>query len=236
MFVTECLQLSPAPFSLYASAPNDVWSLGVVLSNLVTGRNPWKSAAVEDPTFAAFLQDSEFLKSILPITDELDWILRRIFECDPAQRVTIPQLRRMIMGCSAFTTIPQERRPSTCQSAGIEQQPMTPPTTTYDDFYTIPSPVYSTKSGSSGSYEAWASAPHSPYAVDLGQPQEWESEVCQDMAPPPPPVYQPPSAPTHEISPSSQSWFSSFMPALDFTQKHMSFQPLFPAMNMTFFN
>ncbi|MCJ1282610.1 hypothetical protein MMC26_001935 [Xylographa opegraphella] len=72
--------------------------------NLTCGRNPWKRASVEDATFRAYLKDSHFLSSILPLSPELDRILRRIFECDPARRITLPELRQLILRCPRFTT------------------------------------------------------------------------------------------------------------------------------------
>ncbi|KAE8146540.1 kinase-like domain-containing protein [Aspergillus avenaceus] len=102
----ECQQPNPRPMSCYESAPNDVWSLGVILVNLTCGRNPWKRASPEDSTFRAYLKDPYFLKSILPLTDEMICILSRIFECDPRKRITIPELRNMILECPQFTIPP----------------------------------------------------------------------------------------------------------------------------------
>ncbi|KAL1958277.1 hypothetical protein VTO42DRAFT_4785 [Malbranchea cinnamomea] len=99
----ECQRLNQKP---YASAPNDVWSLGVILVNLCCGRNPWKRASTEDPTFLAYLKDPQFLMTILPLSPELNSILRRIFECDPQKRITIPELRRLIVECPRFTVRP----------------------------------------------------------------------------------------------------------------------------------
>jgi serine/threonine protein kinase len=76
----------------YQSAPNDVWSLGVILVNLTCGRNPWKRASVEDSTYKAYRKDPNFLKTILPVTDECDAILRRIFDLNPSTRITLPEL------------------------------------------------------------------------------------------------------------------------------------------------
>ena len=72
--------------------------------NLTCGRNPWKRASIEDSTFKAYLKNPKFLSSILPLSPELDSILRRIFECDPRRRISIPELRNMILRCSRFTT------------------------------------------------------------------------------------------------------------------------------------
>ncbi|KAH9845651.1 Protein kinase [Teratosphaeria destructans] len=94
---TECQQSNPQPFACYASAPNDVWSLGVILVNLVCGRNPWKRASMDDPTFRAFVRDRNFLQSILPISSDLNFILRRIFEIDPRKRITLDELRDLIV-------------------------------------------------------------------------------------------------------------------------------------------
>jgi len=101
----ECLQSNPRPYTAYASGPNDVWSLGVILVNLCCGRNPWKRASAEDSTFRAFLKDAQFLRSILPLSPELNSILRRIFECDPHKRITLPELRRLIVECPRFTVL-----------------------------------------------------------------------------------------------------------------------------------
>ncbi|KAL7267819.1 Serine/threonine protein kinase [Rhizina undulata] len=102
----ECQQSSPRSSNFYASAPNDVWSLGVILVNLTCGRNPWKRASLSDSTFRAYLKDPRFLRTILPLSPELDSILRLIFECNPQKRITIRELRYRIMACHRFTNGP----------------------------------------------------------------------------------------------------------------------------------
>ncbi|EEP82512.1 negative regulator of sexual conjugation and meiosis [Uncinocarpus reesii 1704] len=96
----ECQQSNSTP---YASAPNDVWSLGVILVNLCCGRNPWKKASPEDSTFNAYLKDREFLRTILPLSPELNSILKRIFDCDPLSRISLPELRKVVLECPRFT-------------------------------------------------------------------------------------------------------------------------------------
>lgn len=87
----------------YACAPNDIWSLGVVLVNLTCGRNPWKSASTKDSTFKAYMENRQFLKSILPLSDELNDILGMIFEMDPSRRISLDELRHRIINCPRFT-------------------------------------------------------------------------------------------------------------------------------------
>ena len=76
----------------------------MILVNLPCGRNPWKRASPEDATFRAFLQNPKFLRSILPLSAELDSILHRVFECDPLKRISIHELRDLIMACPKLTT------------------------------------------------------------------------------------------------------------------------------------
>jgi serine/threonine protein kinase len=100
----ECQTPAPKPYACYESAPNDVWSLGVILVNLTCGRNPWKRASFEDSTFRAYMKDPKFLRSILPLSPELDSILKRVFEYNPSKRIRIPELRELILRCPRFTT------------------------------------------------------------------------------------------------------------------------------------
>lgn len=81
--------------------------------NLTCGRNPWKRASIEDSTFRAYLKNPKFLSSILPLSPELDSILRRIFECDPRRRINIPELRNLILRCPRFTTRSSAAAPPT---------------------------------------------------------------------------------------------------------------------------
>jgi serine/threonine protein kinase len=99
----ECQQPLLTPLG-YASAPNDVWSLGIILVNLTCGCNPWQRASVEDPAFQAYLRDSDHLRNILSLSLELNEILKRIFDCDPERRISLPALRFLVSNCPRFTT------------------------------------------------------------------------------------------------------------------------------------
>lgn len=106
----ECLDKSPSRKSSYQCAPNDIWSLGVILVNLTCGRNPWKQASTEDSTYTAFTRNRNFLKTILPLSDDLNEILSLIFEPRPEKRINIFELKARIMACRNFS-IPQLATP-----------------------------------------------------------------------------------------------------------------------------
>ncbi|KIK66288.1 hypothetical protein GYMLUDRAFT_137924, partial [Collybiopsis luxurians FD-317 M1] len=50
----ECQDGNFSPEGAYSPMHNDIWSLGIILLNLVTGRHPWKSATIWDPMFKAY--------------------------------------------------------------------------------------------------------------------------------------------------------------------------------------
>src|ERR1700733_1018683 len=82
---------------------NDVWSLGIILVNLATGRNPWKTATPDDLTFMAYLQDpSGFFPSVLPLSSEISSILVRMLHVDSSERITLPELREALEDVQSF--------------------------------------------------------------------------------------------------------------------------------------
>lgn len=114
----ECLDQSSRNPS-YRCAPNDVWSLGVILVNLTCGRNPWKQASLQDTTYRAFARNRNFLKTILPLSDELNEILGMIFESNPEDRITVSQLKRRIQHCSRFSANQQLPTPVASPTSSI---------------------------------------------------------------------------------------------------------------------
>jgi hypothetical protein len=80
--------------------------------NLTCGRNPWKQASFEDSTYRAYARNQGFLKTILPVSDQLNDILGMVFNRDPDQRITLPELRERILACPRFTEQPATTLPS----------------------------------------------------------------------------------------------------------------------------
>lgn len=180
----ECQRPSSRTHAYYESAPNDVWSLGVILVNLTCGRNPWKKASPEDTTFRAFLEDPTFLSTILPLAPELNMILRRIFECDPQRRISLDELRQMILACPRFTTSSYHELPpspthyykyvDTTDCAGMAlppSPPASPPPAAESCRWSLLSPSTKQSSGSStSSYDSGYESETGPCDVYRPQP------------------------------------------------------------------
>ncbi|KAF8628748.1 hypothetical protein AX15_003740 [Amanita polypyramis BW_CC] len=99
----ECQGGEFAPDGYYSPQANDVWSLGIVLLNLATGRNPWKSATAADPTFQAYLHDPlAFLPSVLPISRPANDLLLRMLDVNWRTRITLPEVRRAVRTIRTF--------------------------------------------------------------------------------------------------------------------------------------
>ena len=82
---------------------NDIWSLGIILLNLTTGRIPWKSATADDATYQAYLKDPDnFLPSVLPISEEFNDILVQVLEADWTARMSLIDLRDAVEGIGTF--------------------------------------------------------------------------------------------------------------------------------------
>jgi serine/threonine protein kinase len=68
------------------------------------------------------------LKTILPLSDELNDILRRIFESNPEDRITISELKRRIQMCSRFSELQPPSPP-----ASLRQSCQSPASSVSDD-------------------------------------------------------------------------------------------------------
>ncbi|KIY47396.1 kinase-like protein, partial [Fistulina hepatica ATCC 64428] len=87
----------------YSPKANDIWSLGIILLNLMTGRNPWRIASASDPTFQAYLRDPyNFIPCVLPVSTQVNDLLVHMLDVDWTTRMTLPELREAIMNVDNF--------------------------------------------------------------------------------------------------------------------------------------
>jgi serine/threonine protein kinase len=101
--VAECFGDRSFQCEHYSSAHTDIWSLGVIFVNMISGRNPWARASCRDPCFSAYLDDPHhFFRDILPVSEGVNGLLQRIFHLDPSSRISLTDLRAAIMAMNDF--------------------------------------------------------------------------------------------------------------------------------------
>lgn len=84
----------------------DVWSLSIILINLISIRNPWLKLSMKDNTFNAFLKDSSILLKILPISQEIyDLLSQKYLVLNPFKRHNLFEFRHDILNIKKFSSV-----------------------------------------------------------------------------------------------------------------------------------
>ena len=180
-------------------APNDVWSLGVILVNLTCGRNPWKQASFQDSTYRAYARSPEFLKTILPVTGELNEILGRIFNPCPELRITLSELRESILACPRLTASPMSTMaPPTPPATPDHITPyVAPPEEAVVDDYECDSPLSPVSTISDdGSLTSSGSTISDPDEDFIQEQQQQQEDIPFDCVPQ---TFEPETAREHNL-------------------------------------
>ncbi|KAI5897527.1 kinase-like protein [Schizophyllum commune H4-8] len=93
----ECLGSKAFRVASFPNGPTDVWALGVILIAMSSGRLPWLRAELTDANFEAYITNPFYFVEVLPITNSVNAILRRIFRTRPEKRISIGQLKEAVM-------------------------------------------------------------------------------------------------------------------------------------------
>ncbi|KAJ7579681.1 kinase-like domain-containing protein [Mycena floridula] len=103
----ECLGKETG-FHRFSTAHADIWALGVLITSIISGRNPWTIALSTDKCFKAFSNDKSFLFKTLPISAGANDILCGLFESDPRARTPLTVLREQIVNLNTFFKTKEE--------------------------------------------------------------------------------------------------------------------------------
>ncbi|KAJ3255686.1 hypothetical protein HK103_006128 [Boothiomyces macroporosus] len=103
----------------YHPAANDVWSLGVILINLLTAKNPWNQASDTDKHFLHHIytkSPQDTFQEKFGFSPQICKLLRTIFHLDPFCRPTVSQLHASFSEISGYF----------CHSIPVKYLPLTP--------------------------------------------------------------------------------------------------------------
>lgn len=85
----------------YSTPANDVWSLGIIFTSMISGHNPWRRAVMTDDCFRSYIRNPDFFRLMLPISAAANDILVDIFA--PSEiRLTLCALRKRIVDADTF--------------------------------------------------------------------------------------------------------------------------------------
>ncbi|KAI0076529.1 kinase-like protein [Panus rudis PR-1116 ss-1] len=86
----------------YSPAKSDIWALGILLVNMIAGRNPWKIATTDDLHFLRYLAECDYLLKMLPISSAANDLLRRVLNFNPKGRITIEEFIAEVIAIDTF--------------------------------------------------------------------------------------------------------------------------------------
>ena len=90
------------PSGDYSHKQADAWALGIVLFQLITGRQSWVMATKKDPTYKLFFADPRWLKRSFKLSEDAYKVLTGLLNVDPDARRPLVQIREEILKIKTF--------------------------------------------------------------------------------------------------------------------------------------
>lgn len=167
----------------YSPLYSDIWSLGVILVNMVSGRSPWGPATPSNQDFWRYINNPDFLLEVLPISRSFNEILKQIFHLRESARIGLSKLREEIIKLDTFYPSKAElcnAPENVWQSA---HRYTTYPSHQVMAGYTCPkvsywSPDSSTDNGGQSQWDFCSSAPAVQQPGDIAGVERTSSHLC----------------------------------------------------------
>ncbi|KAJ7587222.1 kinase-like domain-containing protein [Mycena floridula] len=99
----------------YSTVHNDIWSIGIVLTNILSDVNPWRLPVSYDLSYARFLRDPDSLRQNLSISEDAALVFRGVFRRNPIDRPTLDDFRKQILAVQTFFGTSLARSASTAR-------------------------------------------------------------------------------------------------------------------------
>jgi serine/threonine protein kinase len=81
----------------YQPSRTDVWSLGIILLNLLRGKSPWQEANNNDPVFRRYQRgEIGVIKNAFKLTEQGWYIACRMLQLDPQDRASVGEVAELI--------------------------------------------------------------------------------------------------------------------------------------------
>ncbi|KAI0777739.1 kinase-like domain-containing protein [Trametes elegans] len=151
----ECIDCDDELYP-YDTIRSDIWALGVILLNMVTGHIPWMKATLDDKGFRSFLEEEKWLRHFFPISKGLNNILRRIFTIVPKDALSLAEIRREVRNLDSFYMSAVERATTASKDALFMWEWYAPSSSAH--------PAASTDSA--GGFDSWTSSESDGSAPD----------------------------------------------------------------------
>jgi serine/threonine protein kinase len=107
--------------SRYSTRHSDIWSLGIIIINIITGLAMWRSANSTDEGFENYIRNPDTIRFTHPISHGVANIMKRIFIINPLARITLVELREEIVKLDTFFMSEQDllRAPLSVREAAV---------------------------------------------------------------------------------------------------------------------
>lgn len=87
----------------YSTSANDIWALGIILINMLSGHSTWEEANFDNESFRQYTRNPDWLDFCLPdVSADALRILKRMLDLDEDFRISLEELKVEVANISTF--------------------------------------------------------------------------------------------------------------------------------------